>query len=261
MVVDSHITTAQQCLRTEREAVDAKLAAFDEFVDRVSDVATEPSPASSTALTTTSGVRQHAGSGADAGCREVRTAFAETVRPHSVEDGEGESLLETIRAELGEQLAVALAPTTDASFTPTLRQGVLDEARARRAETETLDRVLARETQQLDDASALVEDVTAWLADVDETPLTALGFDALAGRQDTLASYRARCADLAERRQAFLDETTNRGVEVGVSHRSLCPYLYGDLVVDHPVLATVASLDAVSEDCQRAVREHLVRRV
>ncbi|OYR50821.1 hypothetical protein [Halorubrum sp. Ea8] len=57
----------------------------------------------------------------DARCREVRRAFHETARPHSladVDDADAESLLETVRSEFTESVAVALAPTTDASSTP-----------------------------------------------------------------------------------------------------------------------------------------------
>lgn len=260
VVVDTHVEAARTLVETERDAVDAKLSAFEAFIDRVRDVSAEPSRASSTRATTVAGAREQAGSPAGSGCRQVRAAFAETVRPHSVDDPEAESLLETVRAEFTEEVAVALAPTTDASFTPALRQLVLGEADARRAETEALQRVLASEAQQLADAADVVEAVTGWIADADETPLTALGFDELADRHEALSSQRARCEALARHRQSFLDDTSNNGSEVGVRHRSVCPYIYGALPVDHPVLASVARLDATCADCQRAVREHLVRR-
>lgn len=71
------------------------------------------------------------------GCRRVRRAFEETVRPHSTADVEnGEPLLESVRA--------------------------------------------------------------------DETPLSALGFETLRCRHETLADHRERCQRLADRRQAFL---------------------------------------------------------
>lgn len=260
MAVDTYIEQARTRVRAEQEATDAKLDALDEFVRRVEDISTEPTPATSTAITTVAEPQQHANSASDARCRQIRQAFAETVRPHSVDDlddAESESLLETIRAEFTEPLALALAPTADASFSPELRQMVISEAAARRAETVALDKALAREAAHLSDTSDVMDDITGWIVDANETVLAPLGFDALEDRHETLADYRTRCQQLARQRQAFLEKTTSNGVEAGVSHRQLIPYLYREFPVDHPVLAT---LDATCDECQRTVRYHLVRR-
>lgn len=187
--------------------------------------------------------------------------FAETIRPHSVADlDDPESLLETIREEFTDAVAVALAPTTEASFTPELKQMVLAEAQSRRAEATALQNALERENTHLNEAAAAVDDIIGWIVNANETPLIDLGFDALQQRHEILASHRASCEDVARDRQEFLKETTNNGVDAGVRHRSLIPYLYQDFPVDHPVLATVATLDETCEECQRTVRDHLVRR-
>jgi hypothetical protein len=162
---------------------------------------------------------------------------------------------------LTDGIAVALAPTTDVSFSTELEEAIIAESQARLAEAETLVAALDSERSALDDAASTVEHVTGWLTDTDETPLSDLGFDALRARHETLATHRDRCRALAERRQAFLDESTTLHSRAGISHRTLVPYLYEDFPVDHPVLSTAASLDAVCLDCQRAVRDHLVRRV
>ena len=101
--------------------------------------------------------------------------------------------------------------------------------------------------------------VTATVESV-EAAVTNLGFGALQRRHETLASHRDRCEELARERQVFLEGTTNDGIDVGVRHRSVLPYLYQDFPVDHPVLATAAELDQTCWECQRAVRDHLVRR-
>ena len=116
------------------------------------------------------------------------------------------------------------------------------------------------ERSALDDAVATVEGVTGWLADADETPLSDLDFDVLRARHETLATKRDRCRDLAERRQAFLDGSTTLHSGAGISHRTLVTSLYEDFPVDYPVLSTATRLDAVCRTCQRAVRDHLVRR-
>lgn len=260
MVVETYVTRAVERVVAEREAVDAKHEAFVTFADRVADLPTEPARSSAPGVTATTGAR-FAEASTDDGCRAVRTAFAETVRPHSVGDEDGdESLLAAVREEFTDAIAVALAPTTGAGFSGGLKRSLLAEADARRTETAVVGRALDRERSRLDDAAAAVDGITAWIADADGTPLADLGFDALRRRHRTLATHRERCEDLACERQAFLRGTTSRDAEAGVRHRSLVEYLYRDFPVDHPVLATAARLDAVCAECQRAVRAHLIRR-
>jgi hypothetical protein len=261
MTVTTHIERSRSRVRAERAAVEGKREAFETFAERVATLSTEPAPSATSGITATAGPRLHGESGTSDRCRTVRTAFAETVRPHSVADtNDDESLLSTIRAELNDAIAVALAPTTESSFSAELKGAILAETRRRRAEAEALERALVRERDHLADAGSTVERITDWLADADETPLADLGFDALRERHGTLAEHRDRCGTLVEQRQAFLRKTTTRDTHAGISHRQLVPYLYEDFPVDHPVLSTVARLDAVCVECQRAVRDHLVRR-
>jgi hypothetical protein len=260
MRVETYVDQALTRVAAEREAVGAKRDAFEAFVRRVRDISPESVPASSTGATS-AGIHRHAPATTGRGCRRVRTAFAETVRPHSVDDVDGEeSLLETIRAEFTEPLAMALAPTTEASFTAEFKAMLVSEARTRRAEATALERALEREAHQLDDAGDPVETIIGWVVERNETPLTDLGFDALEARHETLADHRTRCDEIAGKRQWFLERTTGSEGEAGVPHRRLVPYLYGDFPVDHPILATVASLEETCRECQRAVRDHLVRR-
>jgi hypothetical protein len=261
MAVETYIDRARTRVGAEREAVDAKLDAYETFTRRVRELETETSP-SSTERTTTAGATHLAtdGSGSDR-CWAVRTAFAETVRPHSIADvDESESLLETIREEFTDAIAVALAPTTVASFTPELKQMVLSQAQSRRSEVAALQRALGREAARLDTAAETVDDIVDWLVDANETPLTHLGFDTLKQRHGILSSHRARCEDVARDRQAFLQETTNEGLGADVHHHTLIPYLYQEFAIDHPVLTTVATVDETCRECQRVVRDHLVRR-
>ncbi|MFB6196241.1 MAG: hypothetical protein ABEI80_08710 [Haloplanus sp.] len=261
MPVETLIDRARTRVRTEREAIDEKREAFEAFIDRVSTLSPEPASPTSSKLAATAGGHLADEARPDDRCRTVRTAIDELIRPHSVADtDEPEPLLATIRTEFTDAIAVALAPTTETTFSAELKRALLSEADARRAETETMDRALAREDAHLEDAEASVAELTAWLVDADETPLTDLGFEALKRRHETLATYRDRCAELARERQAFLRERTNRDVRAGIHHQRLVPYLYQDFPVDHPVLATAVRLDGVCAECQRTVREHLIRR-
>jgi len=260
MTVTTHIETARSRVSAERATVERKREAFETFAERVATLPTDPTPSAAASITATAGPRPHADPSASDRCRTVRTAFAETIRPHSVADADDtEPLLSTIRTEFTDAIAVALASTTEASFSAALKRAILTETRARRAEAETLERALGCERTQLDDAVSTVERLTGWLADADETPLTDLGFDALRARHETLATHRDHCRELADRRQAFLRQTTG-DTRAEISHRTLVPYLYEDFPIDYPVLSTITRLDDVCETCQRAVRDHLVRR-
>lgn len=260
MPVNTYIEQARRRVETEREAVEAKIDAYQAFHRRIEGLATEQTASTAARVTATTGPRPGA---TDSGiqCRTVRSAFDETVRPHSVADLDSEeSLLATIGNELTETIAVALSPTTATSFTADLERAICSTVSTRVTENEVLARALRREASHLDAAAGPVTDITAWIADVNETPLTELGFDALQARHETLADHRDRCDDIARRRQAFLRERTSQTVDFDISHRRLVTYLYEDAPVEFPVLATVARLDAVCRDCQRTVRNHLVRR-
>jgi hypothetical protein len=261
MPVQTHVDQARIRVEAEQRAVEAKLDSLGEFIDRIGDLPTTSLPSSpGGTLATGGGVVRVESTGEDR-CQTVRTTFAETIRPHSVADVDGsEPLLETIRNELSDEIAVALAPTTDASFTSELKRAVLSEAATRRAESDVLRRALVREDSHLEMAGEAVDEITRWIVDSDETPLADLGFEALRGRHEALERHRHRCDTLAERRQEFLQGTTNQGVDVGIRHQRLVPYLYQDFPVDHPLLATIARLDEACAECQCAVRKHAIRR-
>ena len=262
MALDTYIEQARTRARSEQEAIDEKLRSYETFIRRGQELQPNQTPSSMARLTTAGGATYLSADASNSdGCRTVRTIFAETIRPHSVADVDGtESLLETIREEFTDEIAVALASTTAASFTPELKQMVLAEARSRRSEATALQNALEREDEHLTDADETVDDIIDWIVDANESPLTDLGFDALQQRHETLASHRDRCEEVARDRQMFLQKTTNNGIDAGVRHRSLIQYLYQDFPVDHPVLATVAALDDTCRECQRTVRNHLVRR-
>lgn len=267
VTIESLVDRALQRVRSEREHVAAKREAFRTFASRVEDVPTESSGPQGGAAGPTGGeplsTRTSATSTGDDRCREVREAFAGTVHSHSVEDLDGsESLVETVAAELNDDVAAALAPATaTVPFNDVVKRAVLTETNARIRECGVLIAALDGEREALRDANADVDAVIEWLDRATETELTTLGFEGLRARHETLADHRDRCERLARDRQASLDEKTCRGTSLGLTHRSLLSYLYADFPVDFPVLATAVRLDGVCADCQRVVRDHLVRRV
>lgn len=255
--MSTYIDQAHTRARAEQNALDAKLDAIETFRSRVEDLPTEQAPNSST-LTATTGALSQTTASTETNCRRVRTAFAETIQPHT---DETDSLLAALETVFSESIAGALAPTTETQFSPECKQMVLSAVRTRRTETETLENALEQERAHLTTASEHAEEIVSWIATAEETPLTELNFEQLQRRHETLQSHREQCNSVAHRRQAFLQETTNKKTECGVRHERLIPSLYEDFAVDHPVLATVTRLDGLCATCQRAVRTHLVRRV
>jgi hypothetical protein len=253
MTAETHTPAARERVATERDAVAAKLSAYDDFLARLRDVSTDgvggdaPKPAGTTLVTT-----RRAG-----GCAAVREAFASTVRSAGCVDGE--SVSETLATELGEEVALALAPTTGSALTPQFREQVVESATERRWQLRTMATALEREAAALDAATEDFAAVRRWLDRADGTPLVALDFDGLRRRHAHLDDHLDRCGERARERQSFLDGSTSEHAHAGLDHRCLVAYLYEDLPVAHPVLDGVATLVATCKRCQRNVRAHLTR--
>ena len=270
MAQTTYIDAAIERVEAERAAADAKRAGMESFVDRVADLSADASPAGASGVAGTGGLAQRTETSGAGGCESVRTAFVETVHPKALAgnvDADAESeipgpepLTATIRRELTESIAVALAPASSVPFSPGLKRGILTEARRRRAELAVLCRALDRESESLQAAGDTVASVSSWIAAADETPLTDLGFDGLQRRHEALAAHRDRCDDAVADRQSTLESTTAVDADAGLRHRDLVGSIYEGLGVDHPVLVTLARLDDACRECQRSVRAHLVRR-
>jgi len=272
MTVRTHVRDAHERVERKQEHVEAKLAGFEQFEQALRELSgssgnddrTARTDAARTTHATDGGVAAaptlgRTSQGDDRACR-VRTLFAETVHPHCGRDDEPVSVLASVRDELGEELALVLAPTTG-GITPELERGLLSATARRRAELAAVDCALDVEAESLDAASEEIEVITDWLVRAEDTALTQLGFESLRERHETLACHRETCDRLARERQETLRGTTSHDAAAGVGHRPLVESLYGDSPVSYPVLSSVTRLDALCADCQRVVRDHLVRRV
>jgi len=260
-VIETHVDSAREAVDRERGLLADEAAAYEEFRSRVASLsATEMGQGAGAAAPGGVAVRSARTDAGGEALERVRAAFAETVRPYSVDDVGEEPLLETIRAELGDGIALALAPTTETGFTAGTKRAVLTAARERGRGIEATIDALEREAASLRSVGDAVDEVTEWLATADETPLSTLGFDALRDRHERLADHRERCERLLADRQELLLSTTGRNESADVSHRSLVRYLYSSFPVVYPVLSTVTRLYDLLADCQHAVRDHLTRR-
>ncbi|EMA35449.1 DUF7260 family protein [Halobiforma nitratireducens] len=253
-----HLPAAIDCLETEQTHVEDKLAAVGQFEDAIEEIEPVREPAAR-AHATDGGVTtiSHRRSELNDRCRRVRALFADTVRSYSIEDVDGsEPLLETIRAEFGDEIAIALAPSTASRFTPPVKQAIRSATRQRREELETMARTLTQERESLESTAGELEQVAAATSSMDPASLLELGFDELAERHENLETQRERCRRLCRKRQTQIHQRVGR-----LSRDDLAEFLYSDLSVSYPVLATAIALSRRCLDSQRLVRDHLVRRV
>jgi hypothetical protein len=265
--LEGRVSAAIERVAAEREHVADELRAYDRFDASVRDIEPATAAAAGGRPATDGGavtrartaVREDSMAGpAD----RVREAFAETVRPYSVADvDDGEPLVETLAAELGDGIAATLSPTTPGRLTPEVKDAIRSAVDRRRAELRATENALETEADSLETARETFDEVVVWLLAADERPLSSLGFEDLRRRHETLATFRSRCSDVAADRQAVLRRTTSDGPKAGVSHDTLVEFLYQDAPTAHPVLTTAVRLDSVCASCQRTVRDHLVRRV
>lgn len=266
MTVKMHVYDALDRVEAEQEHVTDKLAALDRFESGVRGLSSVRPKSATVGAVTDGGAASvssafHRGSVHTGRTQQVRDLFAETVRPHSTEDvDEPEPVLETIRAEFGDDIALMLSPTTDGCFTSSVKEAVLESTAHRRTELYTMDRALDVEATSLRAAADELETITDRLVDLNKSSLLNLDFDSLRERHETLARHRDHGDRIARDRQEILHTTTSHDATVGITQQSLAVYLYQEFPTSYPVLSTVARLVAMCQDGQRTVRDHLTRR-
>jgi len=254
VTVETHLHRARERVESEQTTLARKREGLDAFAETVRETAT--AGAGRQSATVSAPVAAGGRPGGVDRRDSVRSAFAESVAPHADSD----STLAALRDELGEDAALALAPTTEVQFTEPLQKQLLSAVTARQQELSVTCTALEQEATHLATAAGTVDETVEWLTTADETPLSELRFDDLRARHARLATCREGCETLLCERQDLLSETTSQAGQVGVPHRSLVGSLYDDFPVTYPVLSTVTRLLDACTDAQRAVRDHLVRR-
>lgn len=262
MSIDTHVDDALVRVQAERGAVDEELEAFDRFTARVAgiDPVTPADRSMGVPVADGGGTAATATTRDQPGtcCDRLRDAFAETVYGTIDDDL---SLTAAMSEDLSEEVALALSPETTHRFTPPVKQTVLAATEKRETELGALKKALSREEDSVRTAAGELDEITAWLAAADETPLLDVGFEQLRERHERLSRYRERCEEVARRRQQTLATTTSNGGAAGIEHRTVVDYLYSDFPTTHPVLSTATTLADLCGDCQETVRDHLTRRV
>lgn len=242
----TYVGRASGQIERERETIEAKRRAYGRFRSRVRSI----QPRSGA----TGAGEVVAGSAGGRVAGPLLEAFDETVASACAD----RPTMELLAAELGEGVATALG--AGGTSLPLLR-AVLSESDRRRAELVAMERALDAEADSLARTDETVESIREWLIEANETPLSASGFEELRAYHERLAGFREDCAALLSDRQEHLGRTTSADGRAGLRHRDLVAHLYEGFPIDHPVLVTLVRLDELCTECQRSVRDHLVRRV
>ena len=263
--LETHLADALQLVTTEQEKINNKLKAFDRFAVGVSQISTVPE-VESTATRAMHNQNQQPLSVAtqsvsdnDSRIQKVRSLFAKTVRPHSLEDiGKPEPLLVTIREEFSEEIALALAPSTNQQFTKNLKSAILSSVDRCQSNLKTMDNGLTAEKKSLENSISLSESLNEWL--VSEWKFAEReGFDALKDQHEQLNEFRDQCEQLAVDRQSTIHTKRNNTLSADLSHSMLVDYLYQPLPVTYPILSASTQMINKCDTQQRTIRMYLTQ--
>lgn len=244
----ARLDAARQVLREERRRTVDEREAFRSFRDELRS--TTATPPSTTAMGVTSLARSQT---TDKSLARVRRSYERTVMsvPH-YDDEYADTFEDSITAEFGPGVAAALQSAS--CFSPGLRQTLTAAAETAVRERDEFIDVLDVESNSIESMSVGISSVHATLVSLDETPLPEQTFDELRALYEDVSALGAELESLAATRQRTL-----------VHHRralsSMVPdvteYLYGDLSVRYPVLATLAEAAETLDTAMRCVERHL----
>ena len=263
--LEIHLGEALHLVTTEREEIDKKLKAFDRFAVGVSRISagSEIGPTVRNAIHNGNqeplSVATQSIPDNDTRIQKVRSLFAKTVRPHSVEDIEQpEPLLVTIREEFSEEIALALAPSTNQQFTENLKSAILSSVDQCQSKLKAMDKGLTAEKRNLEKAISLSQSLNEWL--VSEWKFAEReGFDALKDQHEQLNEFRDQCEQLAVDRQSTIHTKRNNTLSADLSHSMLVDYLYQPLPVTYPILSASMQMIDVCDTQQRTIRMYLTQ--
>ncbi|MBX0323219.1 hypothetical protein EGH21_09275 [Halomicroarcula sp. F13] len=209
----SPVTTAVEVVERETAEVEAEAEAFDAFADAVEDVPTAGPQAWQPVAFHTS--RQE--------CKQLERvcdAYRETVMsvPH-YDEVYGESLVENVMLELGEEMAEGLR-TKQGGFTAPYKQALVSTARDAAAERRRFLDTLAGEAESLSDARQSLSDLVVEL-------------DGMSVPQWYESTFTETLDGVVTTRQEHLDRQVSLP---GENRTSLCSLLYDDEPWTFPVL-------------------------
>jgi len=185
------------------------------------------------------------------GLERVLTAYEATVLAMShYEEEYDEPLLENMRRELGDEVAIAVEENEQ--LTPALQAALVARSREAAADRERLMVRLDHEREALGAANDELARVAKAVDDFEAEPLDGKGFVRLTDDWQWLGELESRLSRLLRHRQSALQAG---GLDdLDADRPSLNAYLYGSLDTTFPVLAEASAL----ADRLRAVRRRVL---
>lgn len=249
--VSERLDGALGAIDRERDVLDSEIDAFGTFETRLASISTEKSTPATTRPAP-------GGSLADRSSRRpagasIREAYVETVMnvPH-YEREYGESYWESLAAELGEELAVALGQS--ATFSPLLKDQLRTTVRESIQSRKRMRTLLEQEADAIREAKRELRAVVEELEAIRSRPLGRCPREERRRLRADLDELSRRCDRLSQRRQdgdLGPDYFSLRdGTEMSVNE-----YLYQSLPSQYPVLSAVAT----TVDVVVAIRRRLDR--
>jgi len=239
------LDAARTALRTERRRIVDEREAFEAFRRRLTDIDPADAP-------TAGGRRLLVDAPAATGANAVRDAYRATVMsvPHYDEEY-GEAYHDSVEIEFGPAVAAGLEGGLD----PATKRATLAAARGGYEDRDRLVAALDAEADSLADCRDVVVPVLEELHDLNAETREG-DYGALEAVRGRLVVLERRCDDAVADRQARLRENHDR-LGLPADFPDLQRYLYRDLGVDYPALATLAEL----ADCVREARVRAERRL
>lgn len=252
VLASEYIREAKSVIDDERDIVTTERDALRRFVREVEFISpSEGTRSGPTAVTVAAG---------DPGARRLRTirnSFQETVMSVSHFDDEyDEGLRESMVAELDEETARALLEGRQ--FSRPLKQRVRYQAETARQKREMLLEVLSVELDSLETAQAQLQNGGDEFPNATETELLTKPFHELVERDRSLRREESRCEQLLIDRQR---EIHSESRSYSRSERPvLQKYLYDELKVTYPVLATATDRILQIRALRRSLLDAITRR-
>lgn len=276
------LRVAHETLRIERRRVVDEREAFETFRSRASTVPTETGSAAGRFSLRgdgagtgsgigsglggfggrgrggTAGVGGGIGRGPGSGLVAIRDAYVETVMsvPHYEEEYD-DTYEASLAAEFGPDLAAAL--TQEPTLHDRYKKSLLSRTADAVDERETFLDALDVEGASLDRATERLLSITEEVATLSGGRLADLDYGTLDAYRVRTETLEENCDAVASRRQRELADV-DRSLRLDDTVPDVATYLYQDLSVTYPVLATVAAVGDRLRDLRRSIEREMIGR-
>lgn len=251
-----HIELARDALRKERQRMSVESDAFKEFLARLESFNARP-PSTQPSTTQSSPAIQAVTAQPVSGTETtaVRKAYEGTVMAVSHYDEDyGDEYHESIAEEFGEQLAIALE--RESTLTPLLKSQLQQAAQKAATEREQFLNPLDAEKEILSKTENKIEAIQEELTVIRSRPFFECPNEELKILDEDLSHLEEQCETLISARQSELRQQ-RRTLHLPTEFPHLALYLYQDLEVTYPVLATVATLSRNLKQVQEQIKTSL----